>query len=335
MAISTSTAPTAPEGCLSAPAAGRAGPIDSARLRLRPPRVADADAFVAMLNDKGVVDATANIPYPYTRDDALAFVERAGREMAEGRGLVFAIEERAGGGVVGCIGATITAASAELGYWLGRAHWGRGYATEAARRVVRLLFAQWGCTMVWACPLPENAASHHVLEKAGFAFDRRERRAMPARGIECDLDLYVLDRETWEMARAERPRVLVAAAALIDPDGRVLLARRPDGKAMAGLWEFPGGKVGPDETPESALIRELAEELGIEATESCLAPLAFASHDYDSFHLLMPLYAIRQWRGRAEAREGQTLAWVRPARLSDYPMPPADIPLVAILRDWL
>jgi 8-oxo-dGTP diphosphatase len=129
--------------------------------------------------------------------------------------------------------------------------------------------------------------------------------------------------------------VLVAAAALIDPDGRVLLAQRPEGKPMAGLWEFPGGKVAPGETPEAALIRELHEELGVDTWQSCLAPLTFASHGYDDFHLLMPLFACRKWQGRPCAREGQALRWVRPARLRDYPMPPADLPLIPVLRDWL
>lgn len=134
---------------------------------------------------------------------------------------------------------------------------------------------------------------------------------------------------------AERPVLLVAAVALVDADGRVLIAQRPEGKAMAGLWEFPGGKVGPDETPEEALIRELAEELGIDVTEACLAPFTFASHRYDEFHLLMPLYVCRVWDGAVRAMEGQALKWVRPMRLGDYPMPPADRPLVAMLRDLL
>jgi 8-oxo-dGTP diphosphatase len=131
------------------------------------------------------------------------------------------------------------------------------------------------------------------------------------------------------------PILLVSAVALIDPDGRVLLARRPEGKHLAGLWEFPGGKVNPGESPEAALIRELAEELGIETDERCLAPFTFASHRFDSFHLLMPLYLCRVWRGIPAPREGQTLAWVRKAALADYKMPPADVPLVAMLRDIL
>jgi 8-oxo-dGTP diphosphatase len=132
-----------------------------------------------------------------------------------------------------------------------------------------------------------------------------------------------------------RKIVLVAAVALIDPDGRVLLAQRPEGRSMAGLWEFPGGKVETGETPEAALIRELHEELGIDTWASCLAPLSFASHAYETFHLLMPLYACRRWQGIVRGREGQRLAWVKPAALKDYPMPPADLPLIPVLRDWL
>jgi len=132
-----------------------------------------------------------------------------------------------------------------------------------------------------------------------------------------------------------QPTVLVVAVALVDIDNRVLIAKRPEGKSMAGLWEFPGGKVEDGELPESALVRELKEELGIDITESCLAPLTFASHVYDDFHLLMPLYACRIWKGAVTGREGQELKWVRPVKLVDYPMPPADAPLIAMLRDFL
>ena len=133
----------------------------------------------------------------------------------------------------------------------------------------------------------------------------------------------------------QKPIVLVVACALIDADNRVLLAQRPEGRAMAGLWEFPGGKVEPGETPEAALIRELGEELAITVPRACLAPLTFASHAYDDFHLLMPLFISRKWEGEVECREHSALAWVRAARLRDYPMPPADLPLIPILRDWL
>src|ERR1700754_1833552 len=132
-----------------------------------------------------------------------------------------------------------------------------------------------------------------------------------------------------------KPLLLVAACALLDADGRVLLAQRPEGKPMAGLWEFPGGKVEPGETPEATLIRESEEELGIVVREACLAPLTFASHRYPDFHLLMPLYVCRRWDGMITAKEGQALAWVRPNRLRDYPMPPADVPLIAHLTTLL
>ena len=131
------------------------------------------------------------------------------------------------------------------------------------------------------------------------------------------------------------PVVFVVAAALVDIDGRVLIAKRPPGKSMAGLWEFPGGKVDVGEMPEYALIRELREELGIDVTANCLAPFTFASHSYDDFHLLMPLYVCRVWEGTVRAQEGQVLKWVSPLDMKQYPMPPADVSLVAMLRDLL
>ena len=134
---------------------------------------------------------------------------------------------------------------------------------------------------------------------------------------------------------AELKLTLVVACALIDTDRRILLAQRPQGKPMAGLWEFPGGKVEPGERPETTLIRELHEEIGITVSEPCLAPLTFASHAYESFHLLMPLYVCRRWEGLVMAREGQNLTWVRANKLRDYEMPPADIPLIPHLEDLL
>tara|TARA_R110002049_G_scaffold52872_24_gene148239 strand:+ start:50259 stop:50720 length:462 start_codon:yes stop_codon:yes gene_type:complete len=135
--------------------------------------------------------------------------------------------------------------------------------------------------------------------------------------------------------KAPEKTVFVSAVALVDADHRVLIAQRPEGKSMAGLWEFPGGKVEAGETPEMALVRELKEELGIDITESCLAPFTFASFTYDDFHLMMPLYLCRVWKGDITPMENQQVKWVRPVRLGDYPMPPADVPLVAMLRDFL
>ena len=137
------------------------------------------------------------------------------------------------------------------------------------------------------------------------------------------------------MTTQARRRIEVAAAVIHDADGRFLLAQRPAGKAYEGYWEFPGGKVEAGERPEAALIRELKEELGIDVAESCLAPLTFASHAYEEFHLLMPLYVCRRWKGQVVGAEGQAIAWVRPLKLKDYPMPPADIPLIPHLVDLL
>jgi 8-oxo-dGTP diphosphatase len=180
----------------------------------------------------------------------------------------------------------------------------------------------------------ENAASGRVLAKAGFAETGRETKHWPLRGREVALCLTALDRAAWR-ARHPLRTVLVAAVAMIDPDGRVLIAQRPEGKAMAGLWEFPGGKIEPGETPEAALMRELHEELGIDVSGSCLGAFTFASHVYSDFHLLMPLYLCRKWKGIPTAREHAALKWVRPDKLADYRMPPADRPLVAMLRDFL
>jgi 8-oxo-dGTP diphosphatase len=137
------------------------------------------------------------------------------------------------------------------------------------------------------------------------------------------------------MMNTPPPLILVVAVALVDPDGRVLIAQRPEGKSMAGLWEFPGGKVEPGELPEDALIRELSEELGITVKAACLAPFTFASHTYDAFHLLMPLYICRRWDGTPAPRHHAALKWVRPKDMGGYPMPAADVPLIPMLRDLL
>ena len=243
---------------------------------------------------------------------------------------------------IGAAGLKINLAqrTAALGYWVGRRFWGHGVATEATRKLVAWALANLDLDRIEACVIEDNEASIRVLKRVGFRQTGTAKGAFRARGGEHPIRLFAITRDDISdpgepPPEAAKPLLLVAACALIDPDGRILLARRPEGKKMAGLWEFPGGKLEPHETPEAALIRELHEELGIEVAASCLAPFAFASHSYQRFHLLMPLFLCRRWKNIPVAREGQTLAWVRPMRLHEYKMPPADLPLVPLLRDFL
>ncbi len=317
--------------------AGCAGqPLETERLILRPPTAADAPDIVRFAGDWEVARFTARIPHPYGAADAEAWLAGIDAARAEGRELVFAIQGREDRAFMGAIGLNIVRDENEAaaGFWLGRPYWGRGYVTEALERLLRFAFEELGLAQVRAAARPENPASIRVQEKAGMALLGETMEPAPARGGEFPVEVRAISRGDW-LARHALPTVLVAAVALLDTDGRVLLSRRPEGKTMAGLWEFPGGKVAPGETPEAALMRELKEELGLDTRQSCLAPFTFASHRYARFHLLMPLFVCRVWEGTAKGREGQALAWVRPARLGDYQMPPADAPLAAMLRDFL
>jgi len=314
-------------------------PLRTDRLVLRPPEPEDVPAIVALAGDPQVALATADIPHPLTEDPIRAWVAAAARALADGTGLILTITEAATGTVVGSTALVWGEhwPRAELGHWIGRPFWGRGYATESARAVTDLGFETLDLDAVVCSTKGDNAASIRVLDRIGFRPDGHLVEVpAPARGETWYQARRALTRDAWAALRAERARmVLVVAAALLDADGRVLLTQRPEGKAMAGLWEFPGGKVHAGETPEAALIRELREELGVDARAACLAPVTFASHAYAEFHLLMPLYVLRNWQGTPTGREGQAMAWVWPARLRDYPMPAADRPLIPALQDLL
>ena len=287
--------------------------------------------MVTLAGDEKVARWTAEVPHPFGEDEALDYIEWA---RAENR-MLFAVETLAEGVFIGCIRVDREADDrGNIGYWIGRPYWGRGYGSEALKRVVRFGFEQADLATIEAEVVRGNVASEAVLGKAGF---KKIAEGVGHHG-RCDgmpVFQYKLARDAWVAASAAKPTVLVVAVAMVDPDGRVLMAKRPEGKKRAGLWEFPGGKVEEGETPETALVRELAEELGIDVTHDCLAPLSFASHGYQAFHLLMPLYVCRKWSGSAISREGQNLKWVFPRELYDIDMPPADIPLIAILRDTL
>ena len=317
-------------GCWAAGAGWRGLPFTSSQLRFRPLDERDLESLVEFGGDEEVTRWTAAIPHPFSEADGRAYIEASRRENR----LVFAVEEIASSDFIGCIQIDAEAGIGDIGYWVARPHWGKGYAEEAAKRITRLAFETLELSALEAEVMQGNAALEKTLLAAGF---EKTHEAVGTRG-RCDGVAnfrYQLSQMDWVALAANKPTLLVVAVAMVDMDGRVLMAKRPEGKKLAGLWEFPGGKVSPGETPEAALIRELEEELGVDTRESCLAPFAFASHEYEDFRLLMPLYVCRVWQGTPQPKEGQKLSWVRPVRMRDYPMPPADEPLVAMLCDLL
>jgi 8-oxo-dGTP diphosphatase len=321
------------------------------RLTLRPLTAADAEALHRLVNDFEVTRNLMVVPFPYPRELADDWIAATARELADGSAYQLAITGHEGAEevLVGVVGLRLVAKArtGRIGYWVGRRFWGHGVATEAAGRLTRWAMANLEIDRLGAEVATDNPASAAVLRRIGFRQVGEGLGAFRSRGGQHPVWQFLATRDDiFGHTEVEpsaglgpepggKPLLLVAACALIDIDGRVLLARRPEGKKMAGLWEFPGGKLHPGETPEAALIRELKEELGIDVSAACLAPFAFASHAYERFHLLMPLYLCRRWKGMPRPREGQTLSWVQPARLSEYEMPPADKPLIPLLREFL
>ena len=327
-------------------------PLTTERLTLRPLQPNDAEALHRLVNDWEVTRTLAELPYPYPRELADEWIGTTIRRIADGSAYHLAITGHEGERetLVGVVGLTLDrrARGGRLGYWVGRAYWRHGVATEAAGRLTSWAFANLALDHIVAEVTEENEPSCAVLRRIGFRqIGTATRRSQAPDKTDYQVLVFQATREDvfgrTEVPEAERlatppgakPLLLVAACALVDTDGRVLLTRRPEGKKMAGLWEFPGGKLDPGETPEAALIRELKEEIGIDVAAACLAPFAFASHAYDHFHLLMPLYLCRRWKGTPKPRENQTLAWVRAQKLTEYKMPPADKPLIPLLRDFL
>jgi 8-oxo-dGTP diphosphatase len=324
-------------------------PLKTERLTLRPLVADDAEALHRLVNDWEVTRTLSEIPYPYPRSLADDWIGSTTAELADGAAYHLAITGHEGKleTLVGVVGLRLDRArrAGRLGYWVGRAFWGHGVATEAARRLTSWGFANLPLDLVTAEVTEDNDGSCTVLRRVGFREVGTGVRSSLTNRDEHRVTVFEATRDDifgrTEAPAADaavpdaKPLMLVAACALVDVDGRVLLARRPEGKKMAGLWEFPGGKLDPGETPEAALIRELKEELGIDVTTACLAPFAFASHEYEGFHLLMPLFVCRRWKGTPKPREKQTLAWVRASKLAEYEMPPADKPLIPLLRDFL
>lgn len=321
-------------------------PLASPRLCLRLLNAQDAAWIEPAVSNPKVALMTGSIPHPYPVGAAEDYVKSKKNNLDHGAELSLVIVHGQDSSPMGVISLRFSANEAEIGYWLAEEFWGQGFASEAVARLLAFAFDDLALTRITAGAFKENPASLAVQQKLGFRLLGEEEKEFSARGKKRHIvsaitrDDYVLTKTDSGCAAVASnlspiKTVLVSAAALIDRDGRVLLAQRPMNKPMGGLWEFPGGKVENHETPEAALIRELKEELDIDTSASCLAPIAFASHRYPTFHLLMPLYACRVWRGTLRPREGQNLAWVKPARLVDYPMPPADLPLIPLLRDLL
>jgi 8-oxo-dGTP diphosphatase len=320
--------------------------LKTERLTLRPFEPRDAANLHRLINDFDVAKMLELVAFPYHRDLADQWIASAIEDLAKGAACHLAItgQEASHEVLVGAVGITIDRPSrtGRLGYWVGQKYWGHGVATEAAARLTSWGFANLEIDRITAAVATDNPASAAVLRRIGFRRSGAGHQHFASRSADVPTTLFEATRDDifgkTEVAVTDpgtKPLLLVAACALVDVDGRVLLARRPEGKKMAGLWEFPGGKLNAGETPEQALIRELKEELGIDVTAACLAPFAFASHDYEGFHLLMPLFLCRRWNGIPRPRENQTLAWVHARRLIEYEMPPADKPLIPLLRDFL
>lgn len=317
---------------------------------LRPLVQDDAAPFHRLINDWEICRRLPEAPFPYPQEQAQAWVAASVADRAAGRAYEFALLDRSGT-MIGSAGLRLdpSGSRASLGYWIGRRFWGRRHGGAAVAQLLSWGFDELPIQTITATVAADNAASLAVLERAGFTqTGKGHAKFIGQPGANLPVRHFAITREAHALRGltspepgspiapgSAKPLVLVAACALVDPRGRVLLARRPPGKKLAGLWEFPGGKLAPGETPEAALVRELKEELGIVLREADVAPFAFASHAYEQFHLLMPLYLSRRWRGTPEPLEGQALAWVAPSRLDEYPMPPADRPLLPLLRDFL
>lgn len=298
-------------------------PIETERLRLAPLSADDAAAVVAILGSAHVARHSPGVPHPYTHAMARTWIAISDQHLLGGREFVLGCRSRGDDQLVGIVKLALEppGPSAELGYWIKPGFEGEGYASEAVRRMIALGFETLGLDRIWGVVLEANPASQRVLEKSGLRVcgdtvieDR------PARVLKLERAAFV--------ATPSFPVLYVAAAALIDDARRVLLAQRPPGKVMAGLWEFPGGKVERGERPAGALARELEEELSLYVALADFEPIAIASHRYDDFHLLMPLMMCRRWGGAAVGREGQALEWATVETLPNFAMPPADIPLV-------
>ncbi|MBL8677259.1 MAG: GNAT family N-acetyltransferase, partial [Alphaproteobacteria bacterium] len=272
------------------------------------------------------------LPYPYALEDAETFIASTQRSMAEGKKVTLAIIRRSDQQFMGVI-----SSEEELGFWLGKPYWGQGYGTEAMKALVHFCFHTLKQKELKVSALKSNMASRRIFEKLGFREVGTKKASSKLFEGTREAVCYAFSFHDFIRGyhALERPLVWVVAAVLINEKGEMLISERPQGKALPGVWELPGGKMEPGETPEISLIRELQEELGIQVQEENLEPLTFASYRYDTFHMILPLYLCHKWEGNPHGAEGQNLAWVTYSDLALIPLPAADILPVHRLADGL
>ncbi|MDI2090569.1 bifunctional GNAT family N-acetyltransferase/(deoxy)nucleoside triphosphate pyrophosphohydrolase [Commensalibacter oyaizuii] len=324
-------------------------PLTFDHYTLRPIEQTDASSLHSLINDWNVVRMLSQVPFPYSKTLLDQWINTMIQEMKDGISYHFTIFDRSFEKpvIVGCIGIRLNTKDqlGKIGYWLGQKYWGKQIASRALQRLSSWALANLNINYIHATAADDNLASIAVLKKCGYQPFGQGKEKFLARAVEQSVSYFLLQREDICPGKSPIPMnntllkpkkiLLVVAAALIDIDGQLLLARRPEGKSMAGMWEFPGGKVEPNETPEAALIRELKEEINIDVSQSCLAPFTFASHEYADFHLLMPLYVCHKWKNVPEPKENQQLAWVNCEELDHYLVMEADKPFIPLLKDLM
>lgn len=324
-------------------------PIPCGPYQLRLIDLEDSSCLHSLINDWNVVRMLSNVTFPYPKNLLDQWIKTMVDEAKIGKSYHFSIlnADSSIKNITGCIGIKINKADkiGKIGYWVGRKYWGKGIATQALQRLSSWALANLDINYIHATSAVDNLASIAVLKKCGYQPFGQGKEKFLARNGEQPVSYFLLQREdicpshnsATVSNSTEKPKklLLVVAAALIDTDGKLLLARRPEGKSMAGMWEFPGGKVESGETPETALIRELKEELNIDVSQSCLSPFTFASYDYPDFHLLMPLYLCHRWKNNPEPKEHQQLDWVSADQLKNYLVMEVDKPFIPLLKDLL
>ncbi len=297
-------------------------PIATERLILRPLEEKDATPMTALASDIRVAERLSRLPHPYSLKDATKYIAFSQEGIKKGTHVCLAIIRKQDQTLMGVIGL-----EESLGYWLGYEFWGQGYGKEAIKAIVHFAFFALNQKELNARVLVENPASSRILEGVGFQNQGFSECSSLAYQGKKPCIQYILTRKDFlKQYKADpRPLVWVVAAALMNEKKELLMAERPEGSRMAGVWELPGGKMESGETPEEALIRELYEELHIEVNEEDLEPFSFVSYRYDTFHLVMPIYLCHKWQGTPQGAEGQKVAWISYSDLAHMPLPPADI----------